>query len=51
MQGMGVKTFIEVGPGTVLTGLVKRIVPEATTYNVHDPQSLEATIKTLTVNR
>jgi [acyl-carrier-protein] S-malonyltransferase len=51
MQGMGVKTFIEVGPGTVLTGLVKRIAPEATTCNVHDPQSLEATIKTLTVNR
>lgn len=51
MQGMGVRTFIEVGPGTVLTGLVKRIVPEATTFNVHDPQSLEATLKTLTVNR
>jgi [acyl-carrier-protein] S-malonyltransferase len=51
MQGMGVKTFIEVGPGTVLAGLVKRIAPEATTCNVHDPQSLEATIKTLTVNR
>jgi len=51
MQGMGVKTFIEVGPGTVLTGLVKRIVPEATTLNVHEPQSLDATVKTLTVNR
>lgn len=51
MQGMGVRTFIEVGPGTVLTGLVKRIVPEAKTFNVHDPQSLEATLKTLTVNR
>jgi [acyl-carrier-protein] S-malonyltransferase len=51
MQGLGVKTFIEVGPGTVLTGLVKRIVPEATTLNVHDPWSLDATVKTLTVNR
>lgn len=51
MQGMGVRTFIEVGPGTVLTGLVKRIAPEAKTFNVHDPQSLEATLKTLTVNR
>ena len=46
---MGVKTFIEVGPGTVLTGLVKRIVPEATTFNVHDPQSLESTLKGLNV--
>ena len=51
MQGMGVKTFIEVGPGTVLTGLVKRIAPEAKTFNVHDPKSLEATVKTLTVHR
>ena len=51
MLGMGVKKFIEVGPGTVLTGLVKRIVPEAATFNVHDPVSLDATVKTLTVNR
>jgi [acyl-carrier-protein] S-malonyltransferase len=51
MQGLGVQTFIEVGPGTVLTGLIKRIVPEANTFNVHDPQSLEATVKALTVNR
>jgi len=51
MQSMGVKTFIEVGPGTVLTGLIKRIAPDARTFNVHDPQSLEATVKTLTVHR
>jgi [acyl-carrier-protein] S-malonyltransferase len=49
MQGMGVTTFIEVGPGTVLTGLVKRIVPEAKTFNVHDPESLEKTLKSLNV--
>jgi [acyl-carrier-protein] S-malonyltransferase len=47
MQGMGVKSFIEVGPGTVLTGLVKRIAPDAKTFNVHDPQSLESTLKGL----
>ena len=47
MQAMGVKTFIEVGPGTVLTGLVKRIAPEAKTFNVHDPQSLESAVKGL----
>ncbi len=51
MQGMGVKTFIEVGPGTVLTGLVKRIARDATTLNVQDSQSLDATVKALTVNR
>jgi [acyl-carrier-protein] S-malonyltransferase len=51
MHGMGVTTFIEVGPGTVLSGLIKRIVPEAKTLNVQDPASLEGTLKTLNVNR
>lgn len=51
MAGMGVKTFIEVGPGTVLTGLVKRILPGAVTLNVNDPTSLETTLKTLNVKR
>ena len=35
--------FVEVGPGTVLSGLIKRILPEAVTLNVSDPKSLEAT--------
>ncbi len=43
MAAMGVTTFVEVGPGTVLSGLIKRIVPGAATMNVNDPQSLEAT--------
>ncbi len=47
MHGMGVTTFIEVGPGTVLSGLIKRIVPDAKTMNVQDPASLEATLKAL----
>jgi [acyl-carrier-protein] S-malonyltransferase len=51
MAAMGVKTFIEIGPGTVLSGLIKRIVPDAVTMNVNDPKSLEATRKTLSVNR
>ena len=48
MSGLGVRTFIEVGPGAVLTGLIKRILPDATILNVSDPKSLEATLKTLT---
>jgi [acyl-carrier-protein] S-malonyltransferase len=43
MAAMGVITFIEVGPGTVLTGLIKRILPGAVTMNVNDSKSLDAT--------
>jgi len=43
MAAMGVMTFVEVGPGAVLSGLIKRIVPDAVTLNVNDPKSLEAT--------
>ena len=49
MNRMGVTTFVEIGPGTVLTGLVKRIIPGAATFNVQDPKSLEATLSALGV--
>ena len=49
MVRLGVTTFVEIGPGTVLTGLVKRIVPGAVTFNVHDPKSLEVTLTALGV--
>ena len=45
MGSMGVTTFVEVGPGTVLTGLIKRILPGATLLNLNDPKSLDATLK------
>jgi len=47
MGEMGVTTFVEIGPGTVLTGLVKRIVPEAKLCNVYNPDSLKSTLSTL----
>lgn len=51
MGKMGVTTFVEVGPGTVLTGLIKRILPDAKLLNVNDPKSLELTLTALTMNQ
>lgn len=47
MAGLGVSTFIEIGPGAVLSGLVKRILPEARTLRVSDPVSLHETKEAL----
>jgi [acyl-carrier-protein] S-malonyltransferase len=40
MEGQGVRRFVEVGPGKVLAGLVKRISCDAETMNVGDAPSL-----------
>lgn len=40
----GIDTFVEVGPGKVLSGLIKRIDPKARVFNVEDNTSLERTI-------
>ncbi len=45
--GDGFDTFIEVGPGKVLSGLLKRINREVRVLNVEDKASLEKTIKAL----
>lgn len=43
----GANTFVESGPGKVLSGLVKQIAPEQKYINVEDVASLEATIAAL----
>jgi len=42
MASHGVERFVEIGPGQVLSGLVKRIQPEALTLNVAEPGDLLA---------
>jgi [acyl-carrier-protein] S-malonyltransferase len=43
LAGAGVETFVEVGPGKVLTGLMRHTISDARCVNVADPASLEAT--------
>lgn len=43
----GVDTFIEVGPKTVLSGLIRRIEKGVKIMNVEDTKSLEETLKVL----
>ncbi len=44
-HGEGATHFVEFGAGSVLSGLVKRIIPEATTASVSDPVSLEEALR------
>lgn len=51
LQKQGVDTFVELGSGKVLTGLVKKIVPEATLLNVNNLASLEKSLAYLKESR
>lgn len=47
MRANGVEKFIEIGPGKVLTGLVRQIDKEAVYANIENTDSLRNTLETL----
>jgi [acyl-carrier-protein] S-malonyltransferase len=47
MARAGVTRIVEVGPGKVLSGLIKRIDKTIEIYNVEDPESLDKTLKAI----
>ncbi|WP_297437633.1 ACP S-malonyltransferase [uncultured Clostridium sp.] len=47
MKSLGVDIFVEIGPGKVLSGFVRKIDKSLTVLNVEDLKSFENTIETL----
>jgi [acyl-carrier-protein] S-malonyltransferase len=47
MVNAGVDTFVEIGPGTTLSGLIRKTVPSARVAHIDDQSSLEAAIRLL----
>ncbi|HMO21504.1 MAG TPA: ACP S-malonyltransferase [Candidatus Melainabacteria bacterium] len=47
----GADTFVEIGPGNVLTGLVKKIDESVRVFNINDSESLKATLSELSAAR
>jgi len=47
MAAMGCTRFVELGAGKVLTGLMKRLVPEAQASSVGSPADVETFLKSL----
>src|SRR5665648_156536 len=47
MNSEGIHYFIEVGPGKVLRGLIKQIIPESKVFNVFDSDSLKNIVENM----
>ncbi|MEI5906140.1 ACP S-malonyltransferase [Bacillus spongiae] len=50
LLSLGVTTFVEVGPGKVLSGLIKKVNRRVMTLQVNDEASLQKTLQTLKEN-
>ena len=47
MADAGITRFVELGTGKVLTGLVKRTLPNAETMNIETPEDMDAFLSSL----
>ncbi len=47
LQKNGVDTILEIGPGKVLAGLIKKIAPEIKVINIYDSKSLNVFLESL----
>jgi [acyl-carrier-protein] S-malonyltransferase len=50
LVALGATTFVEIGPGSVLSGLVRKIAKDAVVVNVEDPATLEKACAALGAN-
>jgi [acyl-carrier-protein] S-malonyltransferase len=49
LAAQGVGTFIEVGPGTVLSGLIRKVARDARVLSVETPEDVEAAVAALSL--
>jgi [acyl-carrier-protein] S-malonyltransferase len=47
LRGLGARTFVEVGPGTTLAGLIKKTVPDVDVISVENQATLDAALPAL----
>ena len=47
LRDLGVGTFVEIGPGSVLSGLVRRIDRSLSAMSISDPEGLERVLREL----
>jgi [acyl-carrier-protein] S-malonyltransferase len=50
LAGMGATLFVELGPGTELSGMVRRTVPDVSRANVAGPEDLDSLASALSVS-
>ena len=50
LANLGHGSFTEIGTGKVLTGLVKRIAPDANLFNIEDIADIESFLKAQDIN-